>query len=89
MVNQYLIKYEKIINIGDLIPYEQASAEIDGELATEIMRLYADVIVGNPASREDKIIILDYLITLKQLLTIDSNKDLEYFHQKSQIEAIV
>lgn len=53
------------------------------------MRLYGEVMVGNVASRDEKIILLDYLITLKQLLTIDSTKDLEYFHQKSQIEAIV
>ena len=40
-------------------------------------------------NREEKIVLLDYLITMKQLLVINSNKDIEYFHQKSKIEAIV
>lgn len=40
---------------------------------------------GIAASREEKIVLLDYLITMKQLLVINSNKDIEYFHQKSKI----
>lgn len=39
--------------------------------------------------RDERIVLLDYLITMKQLLLINANKDIEYFHQKSQIEAIV
>ena len=33
--------------------------------------------------------MLDYLITLKQLLHLSLNVDLEVFHVKSKIEAIV
>lgn len=32
---------------------------------------------------------MDYLITTKQLILINSKKDIEYFHRKSKIEAIV
>ena len=38
---------------------------------------------------DEEIILLDYLITTKQLLLIDAKKDIEYFHRKSKIEAIV
>jgi hypothetical protein len=44
---------------------------------------------GEVEGREEKIVLLDYLITMKQLLLINERKDIEYFHQKSQIEAIV
>jgi hypothetical protein len=44
---------------------------------------------GEVEGREEKIVLLDYLITMKQLLLINEKKDIEYFHQKSQIEAIV
>jgi hypothetical protein len=44
---------------------------------------------GEVEDREEKIVLLDYLITMKQLLLINEKKDIEYFHQKSQIEAIV
>lgn len=40
---------------------------------------------GSVSSKEDRIILLDYLITMKQLISIDANRDIEYFHQKSQI----
>ena len=38
---------------------------------------------------EEKIILLDYLITTKQLILINAKKDIEYFHRRSKIEAIV
>ena len=33
--------------------------------------------------------MLDYLVTLRQLISLMQNNDLEGFHQKSKIEAIV
>ena len=39
--------------------------------------------------KDEEVILLDYLITTKQLLLIHSKKDIEYFHKKSKIEAIV
>lgn len=33
--------------------------------------------------------MLDYLVTLRQLIGILQNNDLEHFHLKSKIEAIV
>lgn len=43
------------------------------------------MVQGSVSSKEDRIILLDYLITMKQLISIDANRDIEYFHQKSQI----
>lgn len=40
-------------------------------------------------SSKEKVIILDYLITLRQLVTLLSKDNLELFHTKSKIEAIV
>ena len=47
------------------------------------------MVEGEGKGWEEKIVLLDYLITMKQLLLINEKKDIEYFHQKSQIEAIV
>ena len=38
---------------------------------------------------KDEVIVLDYLVTLRQLIGIVQNNDLEGFHSKSKIEAIV
>lgn len=38
---------------------------------------------------KDEVIALDYLVTLRQLIGIVQNNDLEGFHSKSKIEAIV
>ena len=34
-------------------------------------------------------ILLDYFITMKQLFVLNGSNDIEYFHKKSKIEAIV
>lgn len=41
------------------------------------------------ASDQEKVVILDYLITLKQLGNLMQKNDIEIFHGKSKIEAIV
>jgi hypothetical protein len=38
---------------------------------------------------QQKVIILDYLITLRQLSNLLGKNDIEMFHEKSKIEAIV
>lgn len=66
--------------------YEDALAGIDGELAVEIGKLYREVMGQTEGEgRDERIVLLDYLITMKQLLLINASKDIEYFHQKSQI----
>lgn len=39
--------------------------------------------------KDEEVILLDYFITTKQLLLINAKNDIEYFHKKSKIEAIV
>lgn len=38
---------------------------------------------------KEQIIVLDYLVTLRQLIGLLQNNDLEGFHNKSKIETIV
>jgi hypothetical protein len=40
---------------------------------------------ANPEEVRDEVILLDYLITLKQLLNLDDKACLEEFHRKSKI----
>jgi hypothetical protein len=44
---------------------------------------------ANPEQVRDEVILLDYLITLKQLLNLDERVSIEDFHRKSKIEEIV
>jgi hypothetical protein len=44
---------------------------------------------SNPEQVRDEVILLDYLITLKQLLNLDERVSIEDFHRKSKIEEIV
>ena len=38
---------------------------------------------------KDEVIVLDYLVTLRQLIALMQNNGLEGFHTKSKMEAIV
>ena len=38
---------------------------------------------------KEEVIVLDYLVTLRQLVTLLQNNGLEGFHNKSKMEAIV
>jgi hypothetical protein len=40
-------------------------------------------------SWKEEIVVLDYLVTLRQLIGLLLNNDLEGFHNKSKIETIV
>jgi hypothetical protein len=90
VIDQYALKYAQVVNGESAVAYEDALAGIDGELAAEIGKLYREVLgQADGEGRDERIVLLDYLITMKQLLLINASKDIEYFHNKSQIEAIV
>ena len=66
-------------------------SSIDQLLQTEIRTLYGYILEyqANPEQVRDEVILLDYLITLKQLFNLDEKGSLEDFHIKSKIEDIV
>lgn len=86
-MQQYLTRYSRIIRDDN---YQDALNEIEDELTCEIINLYErtknyNILEG----KDEEVILLDYFITTKQLLLINSKNDIEYFHKKSKIEAIV
>ena len=87
IVEQYQKKYEKEIGLdGNWEGY----TDFQTELAEEIKQMFEDVKdATNLEERKEKVIILDYLITLRQLASLLSKDNLELFHNKSKIEAIV
>lgn len=91
MIEGYSEKYARVVAEG--AGWGEAGGwgakEIEGEVRAEIVRLYAEVEGGGVEGREEEVVLLDYLITLKQLLALNAGNDLDYFHRKSKIEAIV
>ena len=88
--DQYEQKYQKSLPTQNLfVQYSQSS--IDQLLQTQIRTLYSYVIgyQTNPEQVREEVILLDYLITLKQLLSLDEKASLDDFHRKSKIEDIV
>ena len=51
--------------------------------------MYRQVQSENIEMIKNHVIILDYLVTLKQLVNLLQKNDVEIFHSKSKIEAIV
>ena len=86
IVDQYQKKYEKeISSSGKWSGYEG----FQNELAEQIKNMFHDVKENDIEASKEKVIILDYLITLRQLLGLLAKEDVELFHNKSKIEAIV
>lgn len=89
IIQQYQKKYEK--DIGYLPSKWDGLRSFDSQLSSEIKKIYdevkrSDELVGQT---QQKVIVLDYLITLKQLTNLLEKNDIEMFHEKSKIEAIV
>ena len=59
------------------------------QLTRSISELYQGVEGGEGDAWKEEVIVLDYLVTLRQLVGIMFNNDLEGFHIKSKIETIV
>ena len=70
--DQYEQKYQKSLPASNLFIQYTASS-IDQLLQTEIRTLYSYIIEyqSNPEQVRDEVILLDYLITLKQLMSLD------------------
>ena len=83
--DQYEQKYVKALPSQNF--KQQASASVDQSLQSEIRTLYSYIMQypANPEEVRDEVILLDYLITLKQLLNLDDKACLEEFHRKSKI----
>ena len=54
-----------------------------------ILSLFEEVSEGDVTGWKEEVIVLDYLVTLRQLISLLQNNDIEGFHNKSKIEAIV
>jgi predicted transcriptional regulator len=61
------------------------------ELQTEIIKMYSFIKshIEDMDMIKEEVIVLDYLVTLRQLITLLQNNGLEGFHTKSKMEAIV
>ena len=82
IVDQYQKKYEKEINsYGKWNGYEG----FQNELAEQIKSMFYDVKENDIEGSKEKVIILDYLITLRQLLGLLAKEDVQLFHNKSKI----
>lgn len=87
IVNQYQSKYNKDLqSIGKRQVTLQQLREV---LNQQILFLHT-VISGRVGSEvKEEVIVLDYLITLRQLLLILEENDLQSFHTKAKMEQIV
>jgi hypothetical protein len=85
IVQQYLSKYKK-----DLPSFAEPTypiATLKEQLTKNILTLFQAVEVEAEDLEEwkEEVIVLDYLITLRQLIAIIQGNDLEGFHLKSKI----
>jgi hypothetical protein len=89
IIQQYLSKYRK--DLAGFAETRQSLGALKEQLGRNILALYEGVEGEHeePEEWKDEVIVLDYLVTLRQLIAILQNNDLEGFHSKSKIEAIV
>lgn len=83
IVHQYQEKYEK--ELGSIEAHWKGFDIFETELSTEIKKIFQDVKALDLEQCQQKVIILDYLITLRQLCNLLSKNDIEVFHAKSKI----
>ena len=50
-----------------------------------ILSLFEEVSEGDVTGWKEEVIVLDYLVTLRQLISLLQNNDIEGFHNKSKI----
>ncbi len=88
IIDQYVSKYTK-----DLASIQQVNKPLAAfkELLTRNIIILYDKVEGEEENPEwkDEVIVLDYLVTLRQLVGLLQGNDLEGFHNKSKIETIV
>lgn len=87
IINQYQSKYHDDLSGMN---YKVVSLEELRELINhQIIFLYGRVESQNPGDVKEEVIVLDYLITLRQLLCILAEDNIQTFHGKSKMEQIV
>lgn len=88
IILQYQSKYAR-----DLVPLKQISkplAVMKEQLHKNVINLYSFIEERNNVEEcKEEVIVLDYLVTLRQLIGLLQGNDLEGFHIKSKIETIV
>lgn len=97
IIAQYHLKYEKDLSNTsshtdtELVNNCQQLERFQNELQSEIVKMYSFIKtnVEDIEMIKEEVIVLDYLVTLRQLVTLLQNNGLEGFHNKSKMEAIV
>ena len=80
---QYQTKYSK--DLGQIVKNFISYDDLKEELSKQILNLH-ELINGEVGCNvKEEVIVLDYLITLKQLLKIMEQDNLLVFHNKSKI----
>ena len=87
IISQYFLKYRK--DLGEYKEVARPLPALKEQLTRSISELYQGVEGGEGDAWKEEVIVLDYLVTLRQLVGIMFNNDLEGFHIKSKIETIV
>ena len=98
IISQYQAKYQKDLNNTsdtELVSQNETQNEqlesFQAELQSEIIKMYSFIKsnIEDIDLVKEEVIVLDYLVTLRQLVTLLQNNSLEGFHHKSKMEAIV
>lgn len=88
IIDQYIAKYSK-----DLSGMRHLGRPLSGfkeQLTRSIVNLYEKVEGEDDIGEwKDEVIVLDYMVTLRQLVGLLQANDIEGFHNKSKIETIV
>jgi hypothetical protein len=81
-------KYSKDLN--NINRQTKPLGQFKEQLAKNIVSIYQRVEGQEEIGRlKDEVIVLDYLVTLRQLVGLLQSNDMEGFHVKSKIETIV
>ena len=88
IVDQYVTKYSKDLN--NITQTVKPLGYFKEQLSKNIVAIYERVQGQEDISPlKDEVIVLDYLVTLRQLVGLLQSNDMEGFHVKSKIETIV
>ena len=87
IIAQYFLKYRR--ELGEFRELLRPLPALKEQLTKSITTLYRGVEDCESNNWKEEVIVLDYLVTLRQLVGIMFNNDLEGFHIKSKIETIV
>ncbi len=88
IIDQYQAKYSK--DLSSINKVSKNLITIKEQLTTKIVLFYQKVNNQSDLSEwKEEVIVLDYLVTMRQLIGLLQNNDLQGFHNKSKIETIV